>query len=34
MYTAKAQRSAHVHPVNVRISGDTLAEIDPDEPVV
>ena len=31
MYTAKAQRSAHVHPVNVRIVGDTLAEIGPDE---
>ena len=33
MYTAKSQRSARVHPVNVRIIGDALAEIAPDERV-
>jgi hypothetical protein len=33
MYTAKSQRSAHVHPVNVRIIGDALAEIGADEQV-
>ena len=31
MYAAKALRSAHVHPVNVRIIGNTLSEIGPDE---
>ena len=33
MYTAKAQRSSRVHPVNVRIVGDALEEIGPDEQV-